>query len=167
MLTKDTLQKSLEEAGQAVQSREAELARAQEALGEAERELALLGELAQLRGVALPASLQAPETARTERATGTSGSQSRRTGSKRTSALIDAVIEILDAAGEPVQIQDLMAAVKERPVRIPGQGAQANLIAVISRDLRIVRPRRGFYGLSDWGLKDQPRNRTRKPKSRR
>ena len=64
-----------------------------------------------------------------------------------------------------MQIQTLMAAVKERDVRIPGKGSQANLIAVISRDTRIVRPQRGYYGLTDWGLVDS-RSASR-PKRRR
>jgi hypothetical protein len=79
--------------------------------------------------------------------------------------LLDTVIEILSDAGKPMQIQALMGAVKERDVRIPGKGAQANLIAVISRDARIVRPERGYYGLADWGLVDS-RSGSR-PKRRR
>ena len=163
MLSTQTLQSSIEEAVQAVQTRETELNRAQGALAEAERELRLLAELAELRGVKIPAVAKgshgkpssAPNSAR---GAGKAPSRGR-------AALLDTVIEILSDAGKPMQIQALMGAVKERDVRIPGKGAQANLIAVISRDARIVRPERGYYGLADWGLVDS-RSGSR-PKRRR
>jgi hypothetical protein len=79
-----------------------------------------------------------------------------------------AVIEILAAHGEPMQIRQLMAAVQERGVRIPGSGQQANLIAYISRDERIARPRRGFYALREWGGEDtKPSKRPKRRQSRR
>jgi len=152
MLSTQTLQKSIEEAAKTVRTREGELDRAAGALAEAEHELRLLAELAELRGIEIPAgakesrekSSRAPK-----RANGV-----RRTPSRGRTALLDTVIEILRNAGEPLQIRALMAEVGKRDVRIPGKGRQANLIAVISRDTRIVRPQRGYYGLADWGLVD-------------
>lgn len=79
-------------------------------------------------------------------------------------ALLAAVIDILNERGGPTYIGDLMAALQERSVEIPGSGQQANVIAHISRDERIVRPKRGFYGLSEWGLTDA---RTAHAKSKR
>jgi len=171
MLTSETLQKSLEEALGAVRSREVDLARAQHALSEAERELELLGELAQLRGVELPAAMCEGVGGGMTATAQDAPAGRRRKGFGAAETLLAAVIEILKDAGTSMQIRDLMAAVKERQVRIPGQGAQANLISVISRDPRIVRPRRGYYGLAEWGLTDERRsNRSpvrRKASSRR
>lgn len=163
MLSTQTLQSSIEEAVQAVQARETELSRAQGALAEAERELRLLAELAELRGVEIPAAARSLHEKGSSTSNLANGTQ--RTSSRGRAALLDTVIEILSDAGEPMQIQKLMGAVKERDVRIPGKGSQANLIAVISRDARIVRPQRGYYGLADWGLIDS-RSASR-PKRRR
>jgi hypothetical protein len=158
VLSSETLQSSIDEAADVVRSREAELTHAQEALGEARRELQLLAELAEIRGVEIPAYLQEREDQPTT-PTPVEGKARGRTSSAGGGALVNAVVEILAEVKEPMQIQALMAAVKKRQVRIPGQGAQANLIAVISRDPRIVRPRRGYYGLAARGLKDQRKAR--------
>lgn len=163
MLSTQTLQSSIEEAADAVHERKAELSSAQGALAEAEREFRLLAELAELRGVEIPAA--ASEFHDTSSPAPNLTNDAKRAPPKGRAALLDTVIEILSNAGEPMQIQALMAAVKERDVRIPGQGRQANLIAVISRDARIVRPRRGYYGLADWGLADS--RSAHRPKRRR
>jgi hypothetical protein len=163
MLSTQTLQSSIKEAANAVHARKAELSGAQGALAEAERELRLLAELAELRGVEIPAV--ANELHDTSSPAPNLANGAKRAPSKGRAALLDTVIEILVDAGEPMQIQALMAAVKERDVRLPGQGRQANLIAVISRDGRIVRPRRGYYGLADWGLVDS--RSAHRPKRRR
>lgn len=168
MLSTQTLQNSIEEAAQAVRTREAELSDAKTALTEAERELRLLAELAELRGVEIPVAAKRSDDKSSPVPSQANGT--RRASSGGRAALLDTVIEILNKAGEPMQIQTLMAAVKERDVRIPGKGSQANLIAVISRDTRIVRPQRGYYGLADWGLTDsrstsRPRRRRRQVRS--
>jgi hypothetical protein len=171
VLSKETLQQSLEEAAKAVRSREEDVNAALLLLSEAERELRLLAELAQIRGVELPEAARAVGTVRAEPASNGDTHQAvGRTPSRSKSALLSAVVEILAAQGEPMQIQDLMAAVRKRQVAIPGQGVQANLIAYISRDPRIVRPRRGYYGLAEWGLKDTTpakRRRRRRPGAHR
>jgi hypothetical protein len=167
MLSTSTLQETIEEAAKTVRSREADVNAARILLVEAERELKLLAELAQIRGVELPEAARSLGTAVAESAAnGATGQAPGRTPSRSKSALLAAVIEILEAQGEePMQIQDLMAAVQKRQVPIPGKGQQANLIAYISRDARIVRPRRGYYGLAKWGLKDT--KPAAKPKRRR
>jgi len=151
VLSKKTLEDSLAEAAETVGDREEDLNAARLRLSEAERELRLLAELAQIRGVKLPqAARQGAEVPLSL----VNGAAAGRSLSRSKSVLLNAVVEILEARGEPMQIQDLMAAVRERQIPIPGKGAQANLIAHISRDPRVVRPRRGFYGLAAWGLKD-------------
>lgn len=163
MLSNQTLQSSIEEATRKVHAREAELGRVQGALAEAEHELRLLAELADLRGVEIPAAAKGLHEKPSRAASSANGLRRGPSGGR--AALLDTVIEILGDAGEPMQIQALMTEVGDRDIRIPGKGSQANLIAVISRDPRIVRPQRGFYGLSEWGLEDE-RSASR-PKRRR
>jgi hypothetical protein len=157
------LQKSIEEAVATVRTREGKLNRARLKLTEAEHELRLLIELAELRSVELPAAALELRSQQVAPQAGTGlGSRSPRSRA----ALLDAVVEILAKEGQPMQIQGLMSAVRERQLAIPGQGSQANLIAVISRDPRIVRPQRGYYGLAEWGLKDTQPAKGRRAKRR-
>jgi hypothetical protein len=65
---------------------------------------------------------------------------------------VSAVIEELDSAGRPIHVSELMRLLEKRDVVIPGAGKQANLIAHMSRDSRIVRPARGMYALASWGI---------------
>jgi hypothetical protein len=81
------------------------------------------------------------------------------------SPAVASVTEILQETRRPLHISELMRLLEERHVRIPGAGRQANLIAALRRDGRIVRPRRGMYGLQAWGLKDL--TLTRKVRRRR
>jgi hypothetical protein len=69
---------------------------------------------------------------------------------------VAAAIEELERAGKPLHISELMAALDDRDVTLPGSGQQANLIAHLTRRSEIVRPRRGMYGLAVWGLTDMP-----------
>jgi hypothetical protein len=166
VLTKETLEQSLTEAAETVRNRQEDVEGARRRLTEAERELRLLTELAQIRGVELPEAARV--VVHGSATPGTNGSAAGRTQPQSKSTLLNTVVEILEARGEAMQIQDLMEAVRQRQVRIPGKGAQANLIAHISRDPRIVRPRRGFYGLAAWGLNDitpAPRARRRSRRS--
>lgn len=166
MLSIETLQSSIEEAAKVVRSREVKLNRARLTLVEAERELRLLVELAELRGVELPTAAKDLRVPQSQAPNGAKSAPGR-SPSRGRAALLDSVIEILAGAGQPMQIQALMAAVGERQVPIPGQGSQANLIAVISRDPRIVRPQRGYYGLTEWGLEDsKPANRGKRRRRR-
>ena len=168
MITKETLEQSIQEARQAVQGSHGEVSRAQSRLAEAERELKLLAELARLRGWEMPGLVDGGSE-RAQAVTSDSSGQSRgRTPSPTRTALLSAVIEILAERGTPMQIRELMDAVQQRGVAIPGSGQQANLIAHISRDDRIVRPQRGFYGLREWGISDvAPKQRKRRRRARR
>jgi hypothetical protein len=80
---------------------------------------------------------------------------------------VEAVVQELAAAGRPLHISDLMRLLHERQVRVPGAGTQANLITHIRRDHRVVRPSRGMYGLSAWGLENMPTTAHRKRRRKR
>jgi hypothetical protein len=78
---------------------------------------------------------------------------------------VQAVVRELAGAGRPLHISDLMRLLGEAQVEIPGAGTQANLITHLRRDPRLVRPSRGMYALSAWGLENMPT--TTHPKRRR
>jgi hypothetical protein len=80
---------------------------------------------------------------------------------------VQAVVQELAAAGRPLHISDLMRILREAQVKIPGAGTQANLITHLRRDPRLVRPSRGMYGLSAWGLENMPTTRHRKRRRKR
>lgn len=69
---------------------------------------------------------------------------------------VQAVVRELETAGRPLHISDLMRLLRQQGITIPGSGTQANLIAHLRRDKRIVRPSRGVYGLIAWGLESMP-----------
>jgi hypothetical protein len=77
--------------------------------------------------------------------------------STRTNPVVDEVVAELAAAGKPVHISELMRVLEARGVSLPGAGQPANLIALLTRDDRIVRPSRGMYALASAGFKDQPK----------
>lgn len=155
MISKSTLEQSIREATDSVRDRERAFVVAQNGLGDAQRELRLLLELAELRGLDIESRRGLMHGSPAEAAA--NGSLREASGlpaSSTKSALLSAVVEILAEQGAPMQIRELMAAVQRRGVAIPGSGQQANLIAHISRNDRIVRPRRGYYALRDWGIED-------------
>jgi len=69
---------------------------------------------------------------------------------------VQAVVRELAGAGRPLHISELMRLLRDAQVQIPGAGTQANLITHLRRDPRLVRPSRGMYGLSEWGLENMP-----------
>jgi len=83
------------------------------------------------------------------------------TGSGKTLAAFLAVIDELVVTGRPIHLSELMRLLDVRNIAIPGAGTQANLIAHLRRDPRLVRPSRGMYGLAAWGLENMaPTQRT-------
>jgi len=117
-----------------------------------ERELALLIELGRLRGL-LP-----------EATNGELPIENLPAGVP-TAQLSEVVITLLKRRGQPMHIQDLVAAVRGAGAAIPGRGEPANLITHIRTHPEIVRPVRGMYGLREWGLSDgasAPRRRRRR-----
>lgn len=80
---------------------------------------------------------------------------------------VEAVVRELAAAGRPLHISDLMRLLRDANVQIPGAGAQANLITHLRRDDRLIRPSRGMYALTAWGLPSMPSKPSRKRRKRR
>lgn len=81
--------------------------------------------------------------------------------------VVQAVVDELATAGRPLHISELMRLLRDRNVAIPGAGTQANLIAHLRRDRRLVRTSRGMYGLAAWGLESmEPPRRVRKRRRR-
>ena len=125
-----------------------------------ERELALLLELARVRGVSTSSEPTGVLDIRNESADGAR------------SSLADVVVAILRRRSQPMHIQELLRTVRDAGVAIPGKGEPANLIAHIRTHTEIVRPVRGMYGLREWGLVDgvpvtmRSRRRKRRPRSK-
>lgn len=110
-----------------------------------ERELRLLQELRSLRGDPnsdAPAGQPLPTVVASA-------------GQPNDDPLTACAIEILRANGQPMHIQDLAASVRERGAKIPGKGANANLIGHLRSSTYIVRPVRGMYALRAWGFSDR------------
>jgi hypothetical protein len=80
---------------------------------------------------------------------------------------VQAVLRELAGAGRPLHLSELMRLLRERQVQIPGAGTQANLITHLRRDPRLVRPSRGMYGLSAWGLENMPTTTRQKRRRKR
>jgi len=85
----------------------------------------------------------------------------------RTHPVVTEAIAELDREKRPLHISELMQALRDRGVEIPGQGEPANLIAHLTKDERIVRPSRGMYALALWGLEVKPKLKpARRPRVR-
>jgi hypothetical protein len=80
-----------------------------------------------------------------------------RTRARQPHSAVTATIAELERAGHPLHISELMRLLEERDVKIPGSGQQANLIAHLTRSPAVVRPSRGMYGLTAWGLENKAR----------
>jgi hypothetical protein len=80
--------------------------------------------------------------------------------------VVEAVVSILEESGRPLHISELMVALRQRDVAIPGSGQQANVIAHITRDKRVVRPMRGMYALAAWPSDVAPAGRRRRQRVR-
>jgi len=82
--------------------------------------------------------------------------------------VVDEVLAYLELQSRPVHISEIMKLLRERQIRIPGSGTDANVISYLRRDNRIDRPSRGMYALSKWGLdSEQPTIVGRRQKRRR
>jgi hypothetical protein len=171
-ITDDALREAIEAAEEEVGEQRESLRRADERHRGAERELALLVELARLRGLPDYHTTNGDSFERGAEKGG-SGSpsltygSSRRVGATARDVLVSDVIDVLGEHGEPMPIRALMAEVVSRGASIPGRGEQANLISVITRVPEITRPARGMYGLSEWNLVGNPPSREHLPRRRR
>lgn len=159
----DLLADSVSELRRRIDGKRAEMAALQEQLQRDERELHLFVEIIRLRGGSVDGS-DVEELGDGSAVNGSVGTITSASGS-----LGETVLGILRQSGQPMHIQDLVAAVRDRGVPIPGRGEAANLIAHIRTHPEIVRPVRGMYGLRAWGLTDKPApaRRTRKRAVRR
>jgi hypothetical protein len=81
--------------------------------------------------------------------------------------LVAATIGELERSGKPLHIGQIMAALQQSGVSIPGAGSQANLISYLRRDARIVRPTRGIYALTEWGFKSAGVGRRKRARKKR
>jgi hypothetical protein len=138
----------------------------------ADKELRLLRELLRVREGPREAE---PSTTRSDSWHGDGAGEAAPTpaiGAAGSASRVTAeVISILDAAGEPMPIRVIYEALKERQIALPGQGRMVNVIAAINRSEAIVRPARGVYALTAWGMVDgqneQRARRGRAAQSRR
>jgi hypothetical protein len=142
-----------------IASAEARRAEADQEIAKIREEETLLSRLLALRRGNAPVrpAKHAPLTTATEHIEGE--------GAK--SGVLKAVQGELLKAGRPLHISDLMRLLTAQGVRIPGAGSQANLISWIRRDTRIVRPSRGMYGLTTWGLSEMTPKASRRKRRRR
>lgn len=77
----------------------------------------------------------------------------RRRGSLTTA---DHAVSVLKRIGQPLHYQEIMERVQnEEGFEIPGKDPKANMTAHLSNDKRIMRVKRGVYGLADWTEKDE------------
>lgn len=141
---------------EALSVREQFVAKYRQLLGRAEKESYLIRQLIALRQDRsdLDGAMPAPTIALTS--AGSSLYPSRH-------PVVDNVARILEEEGHPLHISEIMRFLQDQKVALPGRGEQANVIAHMRRDPRFVRPSRGVYGLSAWGLRgDGARRRTKK-----
>lgn len=157
VMSEEAISKALEAAKARVAHAEHERARLDHAIAAAREEQRLLEQLLALRQGSA-AGLRDGSTGREE--------ISPELGETRYPA-VQAVIEELTASGRPLHISELMRLLHDRKVSIPGSGAQANLITHLRRDHRLVRPSRGMYGLSAWGLENMPTTRRKRQRRKR
>lgn len=66
--------------------------------------------------------------------------------------VVDEVLSLLHREQRPLHVSELMRALRQRRIRLPGAGTEANVISHLTRDRRISRPSRGIYALADWRI---------------
>jgi hypothetical protein len=154
----ESIVKALEAARRRASRAEQERAELDRAIATARQEQRLLEQLLALRrdGLIDPGAKN-PEVQRDVAST---------PSTKTAHSALQAAVEELESAGRPLHISELMRLLRNRNIQIPGSGTQANLITHLRRDQRVVRPSRGMYGLTTWGLQDMqaPHRRRRRRK---
>jgi hypothetical protein len=160
----ELIAKALEDVRAYIRAAEQQRAELERAVLAAKEEERLLVRLLSLRTGEPPQEVMhgATQTPSVERSRATASDA----GASEDKPAVEAAVRELAAAGRPVHISDLMRLLRERKVHIPGAGTQANLIAHLRRDKRVVRPSRGMYALAAWGLEEMP-DRPRRRKKRR
>ena len=125
----DTLSAKRKLVAEELESVRGEVRRITELIGLKEAQLRNLDDLLALEGRASPA---APSPADRDAVGGT---------------FLDVAADIVRGSGSGVYYRDLLKALSDRGVAVPGQDPAANLIAHLTRDERFVRTGRGTYGL--------------------
>jgi hypothetical protein len=166
-MSDDLIRKAMDLARSRVVQAEQDRAALDRVIAASREEERLLSRLLALRkGEILPESkVESDDNGRP--AQPTSGLPStERTGAVSRHGVVEAVIQELVQAGRPIHISDLMRLLRSHSISIPGSGAQANLITHLRRDARLMRPSRGMYGLTEWGLEEMQATVRRRRKRR-
>jgi hypothetical protein len=158
---------ALDEARARISRAEHDRAELDRVLAGAREEEQLLARLLALRRGATPANAEAGSAGPEHQTNTAEQTRIGATDADSKNPAVQAVVQELAAAGRPLHISDLMRLLRDRQVQIPGAGTQANLITHLRRDPRLVRPSRGMYGLSAWGLENMPATTHRKRRKRR
>jgi hypothetical protein len=164
-MTVSMITQALEETRARISSAQHQLAEAERTVKAAQEEERLLLRLLALREGAAPAEHGLMLPGQNSQGSEHAVEPKRAENSKHPA--VQAVVRELATAGRPLHISDLMRLLSEAHVQVPGAGTQANLITHLRRDPRLVRPSRGMYGLSEWGLENMPATRERKRRRKR
>lgn len=81
-------------------------------------------------------------------------------------SLADYAYQFLAETGRECHYKELAEQLMARGVSIPGKEPANNLVARICTDPRLVRPRRGFYGLREWYASDMRSVGARTPRNK-
>jgi len=65
-------------------------------------------------------------------------------------SLADEACNVLQEAGREMHYREIVAALEAKGITVPGKDPANNLVAHIFNDRRLLRPRRGVYGLREW-----------------
>jgi hypothetical protein len=162
----DVIRRSIAELENARVGYQAQIQHATDQLDFADRELRLLRELLKMREGA--SSEPKPDGLLI-------GPNDKRAGAAAPTSIapqgvVEEVVSILAEAGEPLPIRIIFDRLRQKQVALPGQGRMVNVIAAITRADAIVRPARGVYALTGWGMTDgqnQAPHRARRSKGRK
>lgn len=82
-------------------------------------------------------------------------------------SLADEAFKLLQEAGHELHYRDIAAGLLAKGITVPGREPASNLVAHIYNDPRLVRPKRGVYGLKEWFPKGTRSAGTRKKRRTR
>jgi len=142
VLSREALVQAIASAQERAQSLKMKIAELERALTSTEQEEELLQRLLSLREGKIGSEVTAGRLP-----------QSKKSADVR-HPVVEQVLAILEKAGHPVHISELMRTLADAGAEIPGAGTQANLISHLRREPMIVRPSRGVYALAAWGFKE-------------